>query len=387
MTGGGIYIAPSKNITMPASDSLSGLLLIFTALSGELPPSQVVRLPGSDYYKKNVVNDMKKKKLLRTYFSDHLRGLRLTSTGKKLLLDHDPDRYQTIFSGERATNAPKYSLSDRLRLHRMAEVLVTMHNADVLSFPWEKPAIFQQVPLSPQPVIIDPTYYSSREMKEIGDQAIKIRNCRSTGVLFSANDIFAVYNTGSSRIKWDHFTEERLKALVQQELCQKRLSGQFKNAPLKAIVFGDGMKPLEKLMLYANSGKAQSDIVLNGTFEQFHYLSSDRRGEIILQLLCYPELKISLDKILLEDLSEHIPNFPIEHDAMDEKGSPVLFAYTCDMPRIRRFDNALGVHERTGTLICFDFQLEVLSHLCGPRVTFQSIDFEAFERSIQKDVL
>ena len=379
MTGGGIYIAPSKNITMPASDSLSGLLLIFTALSGELPPSQVVRLPGSDYYKKNVVNDMKKKKLLRTYFSDHLRGLRLTSTGKKLLLDHDPDRYQTIFSGERATNAPKYSLSDRLRLHRMAEVLVTMHNADVLSFPWEKPAIFQQVPLSPQPVIIDPTYYSSREMKEIGDQAIKIRNCRSTGVLFSASDIFAIYNTGSSQIKWDYFAEQRLKALIQQELCQDRLSGQFRNASVNGIIFGNSMKQMETLMLH--------DTVVNGTFEQFHYLTSDHYGEVIIQLLCYPDLKMSLDEILSEDLNECIPNFPIEHDAMDEKGSPVLFAYTCDMPRIRRFDTALGLYDRLGTLICFDFQMEELSRLCGPRVTFQSIDFEVFERSIQKDVL
>ena len=365
--------------SLPSSNSFIDLLLIFIALSGELPLEQVARLPGSDYYKEKVIKEMKKQKLLRTYFSDHLRGLRLNNAAKRLLIENYPDRYHSIFSGENTANAPKYTLSHRLRLHRMAEVLVTMHNADVLSFPWEKPAIFQQVPLSPQPVIIDPTYYSSREMKEIGDQAIKIRNCRSTGVLFSASDIFAIYNTGSSRIKWDHFAEQRLKALIQQELCQDRLSGQFRNASVNGIIFGNSMKQMETLMLH--------DTVVNGTFEQFHYLTSDHYGEVIIQLLCYPDLKMSLDEILSEDLNECVPSFPIEHDAMDEKGSPVLFAYTCDMPRIRRFDTALGLYDRLGTLICFDFQMEELSRLCGPRVAFQSIDFEVFERSIQKDVL
>ena len=69
-------------------------------------------------------------------------------------------------------------------------------------------------------------------------------------------------------------------------------------------------------------------------------------------------------------------------DAIDENGAPVLFAYTCDMPRIQRFDTALELQGRVGTLICFDFQEPVLRRICGPRVTIQSIDFEIFERSV-----
>ena len=52
------------------------------------------------------------------------------------------------------------------------------------------------------------------------------------------------------------------------------------------------------------------------------------------------------------------------------------------MPRIQRFDTALELQGRVGTLICFDFQEPVLRRICGPRVTIQSIDFEIFERSV-----
>ena len=69
----------------------------------------------------------------------------------------------------------------------------------------------------------------------------------------------------------------------------------------------------------------------------------------------------------------------MEHDAIDEKENPVLFAYTCDLPRIMRFNTALRLQNRMGTLICFDFQADVLRRYCGEQVRIQSIDFEKFE--------
>lgn len=56
--------------------------------------------------------------------------------------------------------------------------------------------------------------------------------------------------------------------------------------------------------------------------------------------------------------------------------------YTCDFPRIRRFDTALELHGMTGTLICFDYQEEALREICGQCVMLQSIDFQQFERSV-----
>ena len=365
---------------LPSPNTFPNLLLTIIALSGEIPSSLVGRFPGSDSYKAYAIKILKREKLLRTYYHDGLRGLRLTTTAKRLLAASQPDRYLPLFTGDTATNAPKYSVPHRLRLHRMAEVLVTAYNADLLTFPWEKPPVFQPKPGDTN-LYISPAYYSSREVKEIGAQATMIRGSRSTGILLCDGGIYAVYNTASAQMKWEYKAEVRLKAMLQTDLCHGRLARWFMGSPPDAIVFGDGMDQLEHLMGQGDK-ETRNYLIMNGTFRCFHYLTLDHRGEVLLRLLCDPERKAELDGILSQDLSEGRPNWLIEHDAIDETGCPVLFGYTCDMPRIRRFDDALGLHGLTGTVYCFDFQKTVLRRVCGPRVTLQCIDFDAFEGSV-----
>ena len=64
-------------------DSLSALLLTFIALSGEFPTDQISRLPSTDAYKEKVIKSLKNNGLIRTYYRDGLRGLRLTASAKK----------------------------------------------------------------------------------------------------------------------------------------------------------------------------------------------------------------------------------------------------------------------------------------------------------------
>ncbi len=364
----------------PDPGSLSSLLMTLTALSGEVPVSQVCRLSEAQAYREKVLKALKEKGLLRTYFCNGLRGLRLTAKGKQWLLTNWPDRFEALFIGDTVTNAPKYMIPQRLRLHRMAEVLTTMLHADISSFPWEKPAVFQPTPPPADTYISRPAYYSSREVKEIGPQSAKIRGSRATGVLLTDGGIFLVYNTADSQMKWEYKAEMRLKALLQMEVCRSRLSTQFSDLHINANVYGVRLAQMEVLMGPGNTA-THSYFVLDGSLEHFHYLTNDRRGEVILRLLCDPVLKGELDGLLSEDLTECRPGWTIENDGFDEAGAPVLFGYTCDMPRIRRFDTALELYEQDGTLICFDFQEEALRRICGPRITFQGIDFEAIERS------
>ena len=318
---------------------------------------------------------------MRTYYHDGLRGLRLTSTCKRLLLHDHPALFSEIFTGHTVTNTPKYTVPHRLRLHRMAEVLLTMYQAGIPSLPWEKPTVFQPTPLPAGACASLPAYYSSREVKEIGPQSSKIRGSRSTGVLLSDAGIFVIYNTAAAKTMWEYKAELRLKALLQIEICQKRLSAQYADASISAVVFGQGMEPLEYLLGPGDAG-TRNYFVLDGSFAHFYYLTSDHHGEVMLRLLCDKELQAALDTILSEDLMPCDPRFPVEHDALDADGTPALFAYLGDMPRIRRFDTALALHERSGILICFDFQEDVLRRACGSRVRFQCIDFDAFERSV-----
>ena len=367
--------------SLPALDTLPGLLLIFTALSGEFPTSLIHRLPGANSYQEAAVKRLKRERLVRTYYHDGLRGLRLTALSKRLLLADWPDLFADVLSGHTVTNSPKYTVPHRLRLYRMAEVLVTMYQAGVPSFPWEKPAVFQPDLPQTDGYISLPAYYSSREVKEIGPQSSKVRGSRATGVLLTDGGIFIIYNTAAAKTKWEYKAELRLKALLQIEVCQRRLSSQFADASVNAVVFGQGTEPLEHLMGPGDRA-SRNYFVLDGNFEHFYYLTSDHCGEVMLRLLFDRTLKTTLDAILSEDLFPCDPHCPVEHDALDAAGNPVLFAYLGDMPRIRRFDTALELHERTGILICFDFQEDALRHSCGPRVQFQCIDFGAFEGSV-----
>ena len=365
---------------LPSPNTFPELLLTIIALSGEVPSALVSRLPGSHSYKAYAIKILKREKLLRTYYHDGLRGLRLTTTAKRLLAAGQPDRYRPLLTGHPPTNAPIYSAPLRLRLHRMAEVLVAAYNAGLLTFPWEKPSVFQTEPGDTN-LYIGPAYYSSREVKEIGAQATMIRGSRSTGILLCDGGIYAVYNTASARMKWEYKAEVRLKAMIQTDLCHGRLARWFMDSPPGAIVFGDGMDQLEHLM-GPGSKETRNYLIMDETFRCFHYLTLDHRGEVLLRLLCDPERKAELDEILSQDLSKGSTNWLIEHDAIDEHGCPVLFGYTCDMPRIRRFDDALGLHGLTGTLYCFDFQEPALRRVCGSRVALQCIDFDAFEGSV-----
>lgn len=358
---------------MPSEDTLANLLLTLTALSGEFPSSQIDRLPSTGAYREKVLKSLKEKKLLRTYYRHGLRAIRLTSTAKKLLVDQWPDRFLAYLSGSTETNMLKSEIPRRLRLHRMAEVLVTMLNSGVSVLPWEKPALFTPTPPAAVLHIGQPTYYSSREIKELGAQSTKIRGSRSTGLLLTDGVIFTVYNTGPYVMKWEYKAEVRLKALLQTELCQRRLPDQYQNAALNAIVFGQDMGQMVPLM---NDGDGQHNyFILDGDFEHFYFLTSDHRGEVILRLLCDPSQQAILDGILAQDLSAPSPGFVVENDALDGN-EPVLFAYTCDMPRIKRFDNALHIHDMRGTLYCFDFQEEAMREICGPGIKIQGLDFE-----------
>lgn len=355
--------------------------MLLTALSGEFPYSQLPRLPGARSYIELAVKRLKQDNLLHTYYRNSLRGLRLTPQAKQLLLTEHPDRFQAYLTGNSETNKLKSEYTRRLRLHLMAECIVTMLNAHVTVFPWEKPPIFHPNPLPDQPTFPQPVYYTSREVKDIGLQSNKFRGSRATGVLLTPDNIYTIYNTGDGEMVWECRAEIRLKAFWTVELCQKRLSQQYFGVSLGAIVFADRMDWMPRLMS-SQGRKAHSYFVKDGNFEHFHFLTSDHQGEIILQLLCNRQKKEELDRILAEDLRESNSEWLMENDGFDMNGDPVLFGYTCDMPRIQKFDAGLSVHSQHGTMICFDFQEESLRCICGSNVSFQVIDFDAYERGV-----
>lgn len=350
---------------LPADETLPLLILQITAVSGEFPAAFVSHLPGGSSYIERVIGRLKRDGLLRSYSKNGLRGLRLTTSAKRLLLQKYPATLTDYLTGTAETNSLKCEPERRLRLHRMAEALLILHNAQIPSLPWEKPSI--------QDCLSNPTfpvYYSSREFKSLGSLCTKIRNSRMTGVLFTKQAIFPIYNMASTFPRWAYNAEIRLKAVLQTEFCR---NAKF---TISGIVFGSSPMQIPAIL----NDMVQNHFLLDGSYPHFYFLTLDHYGEVGISQLCQPSVQEQLNEILSENLLPPSPAMPIEHDALEQDGSPVLFSYLCDLPRLHRFRCALTLRGRTGSILCFDYQEEALRAVFGAQVNITSIDFAAYER-------
>ena len=323
------------------------------------------------------VTSLKKEGLLRTYYRDRLRGLRLGQRAKSTLMDNWPERFVPYLTGDTDTNRLKSEMNRRLRLHRLAEVYVTMNHAGAAIYPDEKPEVFGVQGYCGKR-IEHPAFYSSREVKGLGAEATKIHNSRFAGVLLSPDRLFVTYSSGMSLMKWQYKSEMRVKAVMWSTLCQQRLPGQYRADDIHGLILGNSMDLVYQI-LTSTGGPKHDYFMLDGSYNHIHFLPNSHHGEVILALLCDPVKTAELDQILSQGLTAGKGSGATEQDAAEPDGTPVLFAYSCDLPRIVRFNTSLELTGRIGTLICFDFQADVLRRFCGDRVRFQTIDFEKFE--------
>ena len=360
-------------------------LLSLTALSGECSPDILSRLGIGPSYGEKLVTKLKDEGLLKTHYKDRLRGYRLACGGKKLLLAQNPERFSFYLSGNTETNHPRSGYPRRLRLQQASHIYAMLLNAGITFFRDEKPLIFREEPQAGESVRMPlPIFYHSREVKELGMEAVKIGNSRIMGILFAPGCIYALFHTGTAPIKWEYQTELRVKTFLSHHISRGILSrGSIEpcyhpDTPIRLLFIGSGMDTALKLM-ESTGGFQKSYFCLDSSFDYFHYVPDDAAGETTLRLLCSPALQKALRSLLLSDLQPPCPDYGLEHDAVSE-GMPVLLAFDFDMLRLSRFRTALSFHGLAGNLVCFDFQKPVLQQYFGDAAAIETIDLYKFER-------
>lgn len=376
---GGIPITEKRSLPKP--DTTAYRLLALTAISGELPTDLLPRLPGGERYKELTILSLKEKGLLHTYYRDHLRGYRLGRRAKTLLLESRPERFSFFLTGNRDTNLLKSELTRRLRLHQIADLTVLAQNAGVHIFRDDKPDLFTENKADADHLFSSdlPCFYSSREVKALGADAVKIRGSRMCGVLLASSGIYLAYHGERSPPKWEAWAEEKAKSMVQSILCHERLTGLYGSQDVHALLACTGMEPLVKILAKADTPD-RCFFLLDNNYSHFYYLTNDHKGEILLQLLCSPEKQAALDRLLRSELRAPDPNAPVEQDALDPQGRPVLFSYLPNIPRLGRFIAALRLFDRQGCIVCFDFQAQALRACCGANISILSLDSDRFEK-------
>lgn len=352
-------------------------LLEIIGISGEFPADQLGRLFSSPTYAEKIITELKSKKLIRTHYKDKLRGYRLTKRSKDMLLSYAPDRYHCYLTGNTETNIIRSEAPRRIRLHQKAETYLTLLHAGIPIFPDVKPHIFTEDREAASLTLRNlPLFYSSREIKELGDVTTKIKNSRSMGILMAPHCVYAIYNTGSSILKWEYKTEVRLNAFLQHYLQGYPYSGHPK---IRAIMLGSDMDTAFRL-LTSTGGYKRSLFMLDTSFEHFHFVPNNTQGEALLKLLINPKMMARLNQLLLSDQELCKDDLPIEHDAVDLNGTPTILAYDFDMQRINRFNTGLNIYGRSGNLICFDFQIPILRQYLTADIHYSSIDLSKFRK-------
>ena len=267
---------------LPALDTFPGLVLTLTALSGELPAALVSRLPAADTYKEYAVKQLKRDNLLRTFYRNGVRGLRLTAAAKHLLLECWPDHLDGLFpqlfhfSGAVVSGPVKGSQAigrrgaEQRRLFPGQDGHIRIeHRHQHLGHPVQAEAA--------------------------GDFRFELIGLGTAGEI------------GQELIR---------PALQQQMFCG---GGQTQAADAIAV-FGIDMGQMPPLM-GVGEDKRHNYFVLDGGFEQFYYLTNDHCGEVILQLLCHPGEKAILDGILSQGFGPPRPGWARRPDVWRPPGS------------------------------------------------------------------
>lgn len=366
-------------IFFPNDDSLAYRILELTAISGELPASLLHSLSYSRDYIYNVISYLRKNNLLRVFHQDKLRGYRLTSHAKEILLLKNPDRFCPFLTGNVETNLLKSELNRRIRLHCIAEVNLLMLYGNVAVFPDKKPVVFTPQKMRLPPVCA-PAFYTSREIKQIQMDGIKTNGSRMIGALLTPTGIHLTYNFRTGLIKIDHRSEQKANSLIMTALCIERLYEQYDPNQITGLMISKDFSVFSQI-LSSSETNTRAFFFLDGSMKHFYYLTSDQCGAVLLRLLCSEDKQQLLNRILRQDLLPPSIKYPIINDAFDRQGNPVLFGYFMDIPRINLFCYGLSSQQKHGTIICFDFQKQVLSDLYGSLVKIQSINLEKFERS------
>lgn len=359
---------------MPVFASKIEMLLQLIALCGELPSTEIRRLPMTTDYRYKMLEILQQRRWIRQYVKDGIRAYRLTSAGKNYLLQQNPERFAFLEDAGLEVNMYRSQITRRLRLHTAAQVYTTMILAGFSTFADEKPLLFQYRQDAGNRI----AYYNSSETKDLGIEAIKVRSSRATGVLLGPGKVLLVYNTGQTLMKWESQTELRLYALLESKLCRE--NSVYADGDLGGLMLGHSMDMAYEL-LTSTGGYKRNGFQLRDTFPRFYYCPNTAQGVLQLRCTLRPDVMADLRALLLSDLMPPAPDTVMEQDAVDAQGRPVLLALDFDMARIKRYHDACEMFGIQGHLFCFDFQTAVLErYMAHTHAVVESVSLEKVTR-------
>lgn len=346
---------------MTQLSSLKDEILHLAALSGELSKAALSRMNASPKYIGNCIYTLQQEHMLIPCSRDDLIGYRLTPKGKHYLTRTFPSRFADFFASDNGANKVRLDVIHRRRNLNASEILTTMYKLHVSLFIDEKPKLYDSFADSSQSS--QAIYYTSFEVKNIGEDGIKINNSRFNGLLRCHMGDYLLYNMGAGLIKWEAASEDRAVNLL----------GVYLQSQVKQIVMGQSME-LALDMLKCEGGKQHQYFRIDEMAASLYFVPITDEGDFLLHMNCLTDFMQRLKYSILQKMNLHPCPNALDCDGYIDDTTAVLFACDMDLKRIRNMKIGAEARMLKAIILCFDFQAELLSRYFGGAATIRTID-------------
>lgn len=352
-------------------------LLALICICGDFPCSVLSELNGGRTWKYKTLQRFMKEGMIKRYKKDGTSSLRLMLRGGKVLLNMNGERYSPYLR-----EANRYRQSDRQkrqRIHDIAVAKVLAYNAGLMVFPDQKPAIFNHPPDPGMSYEFQKAcFYDSFEIKAQHDEAVKIKSTRAVGCILTPRSGYFVYSVADRVIKWTSASERKLFNVVEGML----LNWQIHFNHWEAIMIGQDYETAYK-QLISDGGYRNIYFRLDQTYPAFYFITNDKKGEVLLRLICQPKARKRLRQYLLHYFAFTAVNDDTVFNCDAKKdGIYVLLAYEFDMEKLKQFKSGLEQFEENGLVICLEEQKVVLKRYFGELAQIETIPLSLIEKAL-----
>lgn len=348
------------------------ILLLMTAICGELPAKLAGQVVGSDSYAAALITRLKREGYISSRNRDGCRGYVLKAKGRRYVLDAYEDDAAFFLQGTSGTGHVKSEIEKRLRLHRMGEVWVFFWKAGVCIFRSQKPGLGLGLGKNG---VERAAYYGSLEFK--GDSEA-IKGSRACGVLLSGNSAYVVYNTMERRMKWAKKIERSMRVWMEKLLVK---NGSLSTAD--ALILGENTGFLREL-LESDGGIRKNLFQVDDIYERYYYVPMCPEATVQLWLLLDESKRNRLYRFLCGILSYRRDKEYAIYDGYDNRGEPVYFCHELEMRHLLRVKQEAAWQHR-GTVLCLDYQEAALREYFGEGIKIQMVITERLREYLQQD--
>ncbi len=361
-------------------------ILTVIALVGEMPLAAASQLGSHEAYrkmfyeleKKQVYENTKNKKqmcvkLINMSDKGKLRRCRLFKKAIPILDWLGLKRYyEETFPNNRVSGGEQ----NRFRSDMVAESVMMMLEANIEVVPTKLPTLSLNNRFDS--FNGQSCFYTTRHIKKTLNKGInKILSSRIVGALFAGNNVYAIYNTRSSPIKWKGMNELKTR-LILTDLA--RINADVSECD-SAIIFGKDDKTILN-SFFNNAECKDKDFRFDKIYQNVYAIPQSPRGIEMLQIFKIENFQEKVLAYMFEKNDRCINSGYGWHAVVDWE---YVFSYLdANIAALSRFYETVkrGKGKKKFMVICYDFQEEFIKELFEGIASVATIPFQIIVNGI-----